>query len=44
MWVAYALLSAFFAALVAIFAKKGIKGVDSDLATSIRTARLNQQT
>ncbi len=37
MWVAYALLSAFFAALVAIFAKIGIKGVDSDLATAIRT-------
>jgi len=31
------LLSAFFAALTAIFAKVGIKGVDSDLATAIRT-------
>jgi len=38
MWWIYALLSAFFAALVAIFAKLGIKGVDSDLATAIRTA------
>ena len=38
MWWIYALLSAFFAALVAIFAKVGITGVDSDLATAIRTA------
>ena len=38
MWAIYALLSAFFAALVALFAKIGIKGVDSDLATAIRTA------
>jgi transporter family protein len=37
MWWTYALLSAFFAALVAIFAKVGIKGVDTDLATAIRT-------
>ena len=37
MWWAYALLSAFFAALTAVFAKVGIKGVDSDLATAIRT-------
>ncbi len=37
MWWIYALLSATFAALVAIFAKLGIKGVDSDLATAIRT-------
>jgi transporter family protein len=37
MWVIYALLSAVFAALVAIFAKIGIKDVDSDLATAIRT-------
>ena len=33
----YALLSAFFAALVAIFAKIGIKDVDSNLAVAIRT-------
>src|SRR6478672_1181758 len=37
MWWIYALLSAFFAALTAIFAKIGIKGVDTDLATGIRT-------
>lgn len=32
------MLSAIFAALTAIFAKVGIQGVDSDLATLIRTA------
>lgn len=37
MWWIYALLSAGFAALTAIFAKLGVKGVDSDLATAIRT-------
>lgn len=37
MWITYALLSAFFAALVAIFAKLGMSKVDSDLATAIRT-------
>lgn len=37
MWWIYALLSALFAALVAIFAKVGIKGVNTDLATAIRT-------
>jgi transporter family protein len=37
MWWIYALLSAFFAALTAIFAKIGIKDVDSNLATAIRT-------
>lgn len=37
MWWTYALLSALFAALTAVFAKVGIKGVDSDLATAIRT-------
>jgi transporter family protein len=37
MWWIYALLSALFAALVAIFGKIGIKGVDTDLATGIRT-------
>ena len=36
-WVLWALLSACFAALTAIFAKIGIRGVDSDLATLIRT-------
>ena len=37
MWWIYALLSAFFASLTAIFAKIGIEHVDSDLATAIRT-------
>lgn len=37
MWKYYAILSAIFAALTAIFAKMGIKGVNSDLATAIRT-------
>jgi transporter family protein len=37
MWWIYALLAALFAALTAIFAKVGIKGVDTDLATAIRT-------
>jgi len=37
-WFFWALGSAVFAALTAIFAKIGIKGVDSDLATLIRTA------
>lgn len=36
-WVAWALLSAFFAALTAIFAKVGIENVNSDLATFVRT-------
>ncbi len=36
-WIAYALLSAFFASLVAIFGKIGIKGIDSNLAVAIRT-------
>lgn len=37
-WFIWALLSAVFASLTAIFAKVGIQGVDSDLATLIRTA------
>ncbi len=37
MWWLYALLSAFFASLTAIFAKVGITGVNSNLATAIRT-------
>jgi len=36
-WFYWALLSAMFAALTAIFAKIGLAGVDSDLATLIRT-------
>lgn len=37
MWAVYALLSAFFAALTSILAKIGIEGVNSNLATAIRT-------
>ncbi len=37
MWVVYALLSAIFAALTAIFAKVGVQHMDSNLATAIRT-------
>ena len=37
MWVWFALLSAVFAALTSILAKIGIEGVDSTLATAIRT-------
>lgn len=37
MWKFYAFLSALFAALTAILAKLGVKGVDSNLATAIRT-------
>ena len=36
-WFFWAILSAVFAALTAIFAKVGIQGVDSDLATLVRT-------
>ncbi len=36
-WLLFALLSAVFAALTSILAKIGIKGVDSNLATAIRT-------
>lgn len=38
MWWIYALLSALFAALTAIFAKVGIENVNTNLATAIRTA------
>ncbi len=37
MWVIFALLSAVFAALTSILAKIGIAGVNSNLATAIRT-------
>ncbi len=37
-WFFWAVLSAVFAALTAIFAKIGIQGIDSDLATLVRTA------
>lgn len=36
MWLFYAFLSAIFAALVAIFAKLGLKNIDTTLATTIR--------
>ena len=38
MWIIYALLSALFAAATSILAKIGIDGVNSNLATAIRTA------
>lgn len=37
MWWMYALLSALFAALTAVFAKIGVENVNSNLATAIRT-------
>lgn len=37
MWWLYALFSALFAALTAVFAKVGVQGINSDLATAIRT-------
>ena len=37
MWIIFALLSAVFAALTSILAKVGIDGVNSNLATAIRT-------
>ena len=37
MWLVFALLSAIFAALTSIMAKVGIEGVNSNLATAIRT-------
>lgn len=37
MWLVFALFSAVFAALTSIFAKIGIEGVNSHLATAIRT-------
>jgi bacterial/archaeal transporter family protein len=36
-WLVWALLSALFAALTAIFAKIGVENINSDLATFIRT-------
>jgi transporter family protein len=36
-WLLWALLSAAFAALTAIFAKAGVEGINSDLATFLRT-------
>lgn len=37
MWIVFAILSAVFAALISILAKVGIDGVDSNLATALRT-------
>ena len=37
MWKIYALLSALFAAATAILAKIGVKGIDSNVATAVRT-------
>ena len=37
MWLIFAILSAVFAAATSILAKVGIEGVDSNLATAIRT-------
>ena len=37
MWVIFAILSAIFAALTSILAKVGIEGVNSNLATAVRT-------
>ena len=37
MWLVFAILSAVFAALTSILAKVGIEGVDSNLATAVRT-------
>lgn len=36
-WVYWALLSAFFAGVTAVLAKAGVEGVDSNLATAVRT-------
>ena len=36
-WQAWAILSAAFAALTAIFAKVGVENVNSDFATFVRT-------
>lgn len=38
MWKYYALFSAFFAALTAILAKIGVKGINGNLATAVRTS------
>lgn len=37
MWIVFAVLSAVFAAITSILAKVGIEGVDSTLATAVRT-------
>lgn len=35
-WIIFGILSAFFAALVTIFSKKGLANIDSNLATTVR--------
>lgn len=37
-WLVWSLLSAIFAAITAILAKKGVAGVDANLATAVRTS------
>lgn len=37
MWVVYALLSAFFAAITSVLAKTGMKNVNSNVGTAVRT-------
>jgi transporter family protein len=37
MWIVYALLSAFFAALTSILGKIGVENINSNVATAIRT-------
>ena len=37
MWLLFAVLSSIFAALTSILAKVGIEGVNSNLATAVRT-------
>ncbi|MDE3103574.1 MAG: EamA family transporter [Acidobacteriota bacterium] len=37
-WIVWALLSAFFAAATALLAKVGVQGIDSNLATAVRTS------
>ncbi len=44
MWWIYALLSAFFASLTAIFSKIGITNVNSNLATAVRTIIILMET
>ncbi len=36
-WIAWSLLSAFFAGITAVLAKIGVEGVNSNLATAVRT-------
>lgn len=38
MWIVYGLMSAIFAAIASIFDKTGVTGIDSNLATAVRTS------